>query len=191
MFSELNHSRKLSKRYKRDLKFKSILHTKEHFFKDLEPGLKEVKCFKEIESIFSHNSCYDSEEEIQEALRVIPNINSYDIDSYIISYRIKQDNLMQNMAKKLKMNNKKLYLTPMKLCRISSLIKSVKCGSWTFALDSQMFSNDLEKNYDEHPIFWKIDDCKRVSRVIYDEENKLFNVKYHDKVENNDQKLFL
>ena len=57
MYSELKYSKKLSKRLQRDSEFYDILYkagNKNNF--EIEPGLREVKCLKEIESMLSEVS---------------------------------------------------------------------------------------------------------------------------------------
>ena len=53
MYSELKHSKKLSKRLQRDSEFHDILHGLKKHYDEIEPGLREVKYLKDMESLFS------------------------------------------------------------------------------------------------------------------------------------------
>ena len=81
-------------------------------------------------------------------------------------------------------------MTPLKMCKLPNPIMTVMFCNWTFALDSGIFSDNIDENSKEHPLFYKISDQKRTKSVIYDNINNVFIANYHDKVVHQDQKLF-
>ena len=87
MFSELKHSKKLSKRFQRDPKFKAVIYKRKDIYIDMEPGLKEAKCWEDIESVFSNISNYDSEEDINGIFESEEVMERSEIDSFIRYYR--------------------------------------------------------------------------------------------------------
>jgi len=108
MYSELKHSKKLSKRLQRDSKFHDILYeanNKKYF--EIEPGLREVKYLKDMESIFSDVSINDTIE-LYERTESAGLRERLRIKKSFFDYEQKKDSLLKERLEKLKWTNKKL-----------------------------------------------------------------------------------
>ena len=103
MYSELKHSKKLSKRLQRDPKFKAVIYKRNKVYTDIGPGLKEVNCWVDIESIFTNISNFDSEEDLNDVLKENQeDIQQNEIDSYVRDYRERKDGLAKRRLMQLK-----------------------------------------------------------------------------------------
>ena len=182
MYSELNHSKQLSKRFKRSFKFRSLLDAQNNSWINIMNGVKKSKYIDENESIFSKVLSFDSEEEFE---KVYQNLDETDVLSakrLEKQYRLTKEAKTKSRLKKSKLLNKKLYLVPTVICKGINPIKHVRYFDYYFPLDSRIFDEfTLRKNQNEHA-FFDISDHKRVTSVIYDNDEKEFTSNFHFKI---------
>ena len=145
-------------------------------------GVKKSKYIDENESIFSKVLSFDSEEEFE---KVYQNLDETDVLSakrLEKQYRLTKEAKTKSRLKKSKLLNKKLYLVPTVICKGINPIKHVRYFDYYFPLDSRIFDEfTLRKNQNEHA-FFDISDHKRVTSVIYDNDEKEFTSNFHFKI---------
>ena len=190
MYSELKHSKQLSKRLQRDSQFHDILYEKEQNYIVIESGLREVKYLKDMETIFSDISVNATENLFEEEFP-IANRERLMQDRQTICYKNKIERLTKIRMQSLKWTNRKLWLIPMKISRLPNPMKIVMFENHTFPLDSAIFADNINENSQDYPAFWNKNDLKRVKSAIYDSNINMYIAQYHLKTAANQQKLFI
>ena len=189
MYIEQKHSKKLSKRIQRDRNFQNIIYSSLKNFEDIEPGIKKVRCLKDIESIFSSLTDFDSDYQFNELIESSNEIQTERIKIMKINYQQKNEEKTKERLKNCKWNNKKLFLIALPISRLPNPIKFVRLCEYSLPLDSDIFTQFKDKNTREHVACHSQSDTKRVVSVTYDSDKKLYTAKYQEKV-SLDQELF-
>ena len=183
MKSELKHSKKLSKRFKKDFDFKSILFPELKVLVKLENGIMQVKHLKKEESIFSEGINIDTDEEIEKCLKTG---YTQKLETICKQYKLTQSLLSQKRVQKSKWYNKTLFITPILNGRNPNPITKFRYLEYVFYLDSDIFRDADDKIMKEFKSVHDIYDYKRASSVIFDKNNQCFIIKVHEKDEGND-----
>ena len=68
MYSELEHSKSLSKRFKRNFSFQYCLVPPKNLWVNVENGINKASFIQEYESLFSKVSSFDSEDDFKKLL---------------------------------------------------------------------------------------------------------------------------
>ena len=191
MYSEFKHSKKLSKRLQRDSEFHDILYQADNRnYSEIEPGLREVKYLKDMETIFSDVSVNESVK-LYDKVQCIDNNERLYLDKVYQSYKKKEEYLLKKRLACLKWTNKKLKLIPMTISRLPNPMKKVILGNYTFPLDSTIFTDYINDKTQEYSSFCNVSDLKRVKSAIYDSNISVFIAQYHDTIDSKQQNLFI
>ena len=182
MYVEQTHSESLSKRLQRDRHFQEIIMAQHKIYVDLEPGIKKASRLKDVESLLSDLTDFDSSYQFQEMFDSADEQNLLALQSMQINYKKKRLQRKEERLKNCKWNNRKLFITPLKITQLPNPIKMVKFNEFSFPLDSDIFFDLKDKKTREHVAFHMKTDDKRVDSVTYDSNKKIFTAKYQEKV---------
>ena len=179
MTSKLKHSKKLSKRFRKDPDFSSTLYPELKTIIALEVGIYELKHLKEEESIFSQISICDTDQDIDKYTNIEKNDT---ILSILKKYKANMAIISSRRLKKSKWNNKILVFKEFNLKRNPNPITEIRFLDYVFYLDSDMF---LDTNYKTTKEFTGLPQTiynhKRASSVIFDKKKQCFVINVHEK----------
>ena len=175
---QLKHSKKLSRRFRKESDFASTLFPELKSFIEIEKGIMESKYLKEDESIFSLVSLNDTEKDIELYTNIERNSAMLNIQR---RYKANETITSLRRLKKSKWNNKILVLKMLNLKRNPNPITEIRFLDYIFYLDSDMFFDTNHKTTKEFKIMADIYDYKKVTSVIFDQNKQCFIIKMQER----------
>ena len=177
---ELTHSKKLSKRVRKDKDLKKLLFPKRLKILKLEEGVLEIKCSRSDYTIFSKNNSIDTDEELEKFLE------DEEIDkqqkAILNRYKFTQSVLEVKRLVKLKWYKRKVIQKPLSNKRNPRIMQEIRFFDYSFPLDSRIFADTFDNKSKKFNLPHNVYDHKRALSVTLDKEKSLFSIEVGEKV---------
>lgn len=185
------HSKLLSKRFRQDLNFASLLFSADKQLIEVDTGIKQAKYLKDFESFLSGMSVVDSDDNFNEQLKNITDpAERKELINFIKHYQRARNNVVKRRLNKSKHFNKKLKLFPVTIKRNPSIKKSMRFYEHSYPLDSSIFKNQSCDVYHCLNNFLGLSDFNSIFSVDYCEDNKTYKCNIIERVQPQNKEFY-
>ena len=175
---QLTHSKKLSKRLKKDQDFRSLLFPQLRKVQKLEEGILAIQYNKSEHTLFSELNQVDTEEAL---CKFAEGKITERTKAVISKFRLTQSLLEKKRLKKLKWYAKILTLKPISNKSNPKLLQDIRFFEYGFPLDYSIFAVTSDKSSKLFKILGNLYDHKKALSVTFDKEKKQFSIESCEK----------